>query len=111
MSELKPCPCGKIPTSLSIVDSGQGTKWGNAFGSCCNEWSIEFRTYYNDINTDECMQLAVEAWNETTRALSTPDPRIQEMLEVLKILHIEYSNNSQLEVAYQAITQIAERGK
>ena len=72
MQKLKPCPCGKTPETLHIADNG--SKWAYVSGNCCNGWSIEFRTQYNRIETDECMALAIEAWNEAERSsLLTPD--------------------------------------
>jgi len=65
MQNLKPCPCGKIPDTLLIADNG--VKWAYAFGDCCNEWHIEFRTAYNLIDSKECMALAVTAWNLADR--------------------------------------------
>jgi hypothetical protein len=67
MSDLKACPCGKLPAELHISENGQGGKWMNVAGSCCDEWMIEFRTRYNAIDSDECMKLAVEAWNDAKR--------------------------------------------
>ena len=67
MSELKQCPCGTTPSQLFISDIGQGGKWASASGDCCGEWNIEFRTQYHNLNSDECMKLAIEAWNEATR--------------------------------------------
>ena len=58
---LKPCPCGQTPKQLFIADNG--SKWAYTYGDCCNDWHIEFRTFYNPIDSDECMDLAVEAWN------------------------------------------------
>ena len=76
MVKLKSCPCGETPKSLLLVDNG--VKWAYATGNCCNEWHVEFRTRYNKLESDECMALAVEAWNLATRkppntALSRPD--------------------------------------
>jgi hypothetical protein len=65
MQNLKPCPCGKIPDTLLIADNG--AKWAYAFGDCCNEWHIEFRTAYNPIDSKECMARAVTAWNLADR--------------------------------------------
>lgn len=64
--KLKPCPCGKTPTLLFIADNG--SKWAYVSGSCCGEWHIEFRTQYHRIETDECMELAIEAWNTAERS-------------------------------------------
>ncbi len=66
-NELKPCPCGKIPTELHISDAGQGGKWANVCGNCCDEWMLEFRTDYNNLDSDECMKLAVDWWNDAGR--------------------------------------------
>ena len=65
MVKLKSCPCGETPKSLLLVDNG--VKWAYATGNCCNEWHVEFRTGYNKLESDECMALAVEAWNLATR--------------------------------------------
>ena len=64
---LKPCPCGQVPEALTITDNGQGYKWASATGTCCDEWSVEFRTQYNDYTSDACRELAIEAWNEAPR--------------------------------------------
>lgn len=68
-NELKPCPCGKTPERLGISDGGQGGKYHFVAGDCCSEWMIEFRANYKPIESDECMALAVAAWNESPRAL------------------------------------------
>lgn len=62
----KPCPCGKTPVKLILYPS-HTTKYATAAGNCCSEWFIEFNTGYNDLDTDECMELAIEAWNNSTR--------------------------------------------
>ena len=64
---LMPCPCGKHPTELVIVDAGQGGKWAYVYGDCCSKWNIEFRTQYHPLDSNECMALALEAWNEAPR--------------------------------------------
>ena len=64
---LKPCPCGKTPEKLYISDAGQGSKWALVSGGCCGEWSIEFRTSYEALDSDKCMEYAVQSWNETER--------------------------------------------
>lgn len=68
MIELKPCPCGQTPDYLDIQDIGQGTKWAIAVPGCCGVWLIEFRTHYYDFKSEECMNLAIEAWNDATRS-------------------------------------------
>jgi hypothetical protein len=72
MSELKPCPCGKTPSSLLLIDNG--AKWAYATGDCCNEWHIEFRTMYNNLESDECMALAFYAWNSARRISDSQKP-------------------------------------
>jgi len=68
MSEKKrkPCPCGNTPDSLSIYE-GISSKWAWVYGDCCGEWSLEFRTGYNPIDSQECRELAEEAWNDAPR--------------------------------------------
>ena len=66
--KLKRCPCGKVPEELCISDAGQGSKWAYVTGFCCGEWNIEFRTGYFDFASPECMDLAIQAWNEAPRA-------------------------------------------
>jgi hypothetical protein len=68
-AKLRPCPCGEIPTTLMIVDAGQGGKWANCYGDCCSEWSIEFRTGYAKLDSLECMAYAVEKWNAAPRGV------------------------------------------
>ncbi len=64
MSELRPCPCGVTPNNLHIyLDGG---KWAWVYGTCCAEWSIEFRTNYSD--GEELQKLARDAWNEAPRS-------------------------------------------
>lgn len=65
MPELRPCPCGVIPESLSITE-GTCSKWAWCACGTCGEWSIEFRTgYTRDLN--ELQRLAAEAWNRSPR--------------------------------------------
>ena len=67
-TELKPCPCGKIPPnpeSLHIIGADAKWKWVSA--PCCAEWSIEFRTQYHEEGSPEIIALALDAWNEATR--------------------------------------------
>ncbi len=69
---IKPCPCGKTPTKLYCIDNGQGsnkTMWAQASGDCCGEWSVEFRTGYFDLSSEECQRYAIDSWNEAPRAL------------------------------------------
>jgi len=69
LTSIKPCPCGATPNKLLIVSAGQGGKWANVLGDCCGEWAIEFRTQYKPLDSDECMALAVEAWDKAPRQL------------------------------------------
>lgn len=70
--ELKPCPCGKTPDRLGISDGGQGGKYHFVAGDCCSEWMIEFRANYKPLESDECMALAIAAWNASPRAATPP---------------------------------------
>ena len=65
MSELKPCPCGKVPAELYVTD-GATDKWAFVSGDCCDIWSIEFRTQYT--YGRRLQALAEEAWNAAPRA-------------------------------------------
>lgn len=62
---LAPCPCGKIPDKLHITDNDM--KWAYVTGSCCDEWSLEFRTDYALVDSQRCMDLAIERWNSAQR--------------------------------------------
>lgn len=66
--QLAVCPCGRVPTALGIYDNNQGGKWASVSGNCCGDWSVEFRTNYFALDSEKCMALAVEAWNEAPRA-------------------------------------------
>lgn len=61
------CPCGKIPESLCITSSGSSTKWASVYGSCCDEWMVEFKSNYHDHDSAECIALAISAWNDAPR--------------------------------------------
>ncbi len=65
MTELKPCPCGRTPTKLSIVSDN--AKWFRCAGNCCGEWEIEFRSNYSFPKSKEAKKLAIEAWNDAPR--------------------------------------------
>lgn len=71
-TKLKPCPCGQVPEKLAIGEAGQGSKWALAYGDCCNEWMIEFRTRYEPLDSEACMQFAIEAWNNSPRGVHVP---------------------------------------
>jgi hypothetical protein len=68
LSGLLSCPCGRPIDDIFIADAGQGGKWAWVSGNCCGEWSIEFRTQYNALDSEECKKLAIAAWNEAPRA-------------------------------------------
>ena len=65
MSELKACPCGKVPDELCVIE-GETCRWRKVSGDCCGVWEIEFRVYSND--TKEINQDALAAWNAAPRA-------------------------------------------
>lgn len=69
MNNIKSCPCGKTPDKLIIIENGQGTKYCNVCGNCCGEWMIEFRTNYESLESEKCMTLAIEAWNNAPRII------------------------------------------
>ncbi len=65
--ELKACPCGKIPKELSIC-IGSNYRWAYVGAGCCDAWEIEFKTQGYDIDSKECMEIAITEWNSATRA-------------------------------------------
>lgn len=69
--ELKACPCGKTPKLLGIQE-GSTVKWAWAYGNCCSDWNVEFRTGYKPTDSDECMEYAIEAWNSAQRKAGKP---------------------------------------
>ena len=64
--KLKRCPCGEVPAFLGIHE-GATMKYAYCSGDCCGEWNIEFRTGYNDVQSEKCMELAIDAWNDAGR--------------------------------------------
>ena len=64
---LAPCPCGEIPEVMGIAPSGEGSKWAYAYGLCCGEWNVIFRTHYAALDSPECFGQAEEAWNAMPR--------------------------------------------
>ena len=62
---IKPCPCGKIPTSFYM--STPGEKYSNLQPDCCGEWEFEMRIGYAKNYTDEVHTWAIEAWNRLPR--------------------------------------------
>jgi len=69
---LKRCPCGEVPASLEMIDTGQGFKWMNVVGTCCGQWSLEFRADYHP-DPDNRMPLAIECWNSADRCCELND--------------------------------------
>lgn len=66
---LLPCPCGKVPTDISVIDMGQGYKYAGAMPNCCGEWIIEFRTVGYDLTGDDTKAAAIDAWNSAPRGI------------------------------------------
>ena len=64
--KLKPCPCGKIPEVLAMVQ-GSTDRWGYVSGNCCGEWEVEFRTSFHKIDSYECLVEAIKYWNQAPR--------------------------------------------
>ena len=59
MSELKKCPCGKVPDRLLVCIN---QKYHRVCGDCCGFWEIEFRDDHYKSN-----EKAIEAWNIAPR--------------------------------------------
>jgi hypothetical protein len=73
MDTLKPCACGHTPKELLISDANQGGKWAYVAGDCCGEWELEFRTSYFPLDSQECMDAAIERWNQAPRQKRTSE--------------------------------------
>lgn len=63
---LAPCPCGQTPTAL-YLDGERWSSHATACGDCCSEWIIEFHTNSKPLDSPECMELAIKAWNAAPR--------------------------------------------
>ncbi|MHC4192071.1 MAG: hypothetical protein ACYSUB_20765 [Planctomycetota bacterium] len=63
---IKPCPCGETPPRL-VIQGRDRDKWMYVYGDCCGEWNVEFRSDYNVVDSDECMERAISAWNDAKR--------------------------------------------
>lgn len=66
MSELRACPCGRVPTALVLHFDGPRPKWAWATGNCCDGWGVEFRNDYAE--QEGAMPAAIDAWNGAGRA-------------------------------------------
>ena len=66
MKDLQPCPCGQTPTALGLQPGDTGS-WAFTFGNCCSDWNVEFRLYHEPLDSDDAMELAIEAWNNAPR--------------------------------------------
>lgn len=72
--EIKPCPCGRTPTTLSVTpgDTYRWAKCGGMIGEtgCCGVWEVEFRRPSRAFELDgpEVLAVAIEAWNLAPRA-------------------------------------------
>lgn len=73
MENLKPCPRGQTPKSVSIADNG--SKWAYVSGDCCGEWNIEFRTQYHRIDTPECWEVKPSNTRCTRRGYRRGKPK------------------------------------
>ena len=64
MSELKSCPCGKIPTAVVIVTVG---RFEFVTGNCCRTYHIPC-DQSDDSSIDEYWVVACKTWNDAPRA-------------------------------------------
>lgn len=70
MNNLEGYPCGAKPTPLNLTE-GKTCKYGLVCGDCCGEWLVEFRADHCEIDSEECVALAKEAWNQAARMEET----------------------------------------
>ena len=104
MTDLKPCPCGVTPKNLSITDAGQGMKWAHVCGDCCGEWETEFRTSYNAFDSPECMEIAIQAWNETPRERTVTEKYHDEIVHSAQVEIVKRNKHiADLEVQIKTI--------
>ena len=67
MTDLQPCPCGKVPEKLEVIE-GKYPQWATVGGTCCGEWSVDLRLGPGcDAADKEAMALATAEWNNATR--------------------------------------------
>ena len=64
--QLNKCPCGQVPNAL-LIDEGSTLKWAWAYGSCCNDWAVEFRTDNYTPDSSESMENAIRVWSAANR--------------------------------------------
>lgn len=64
---IKPCPCGKVPTSVMLMGNQDKTGWYDVVPDCCQRWDAGLFTRL-DRASAEAMQLAIAAWNDMPRA-------------------------------------------
>jgi len=67
MSDLKPCPCGKVPVNLVTISDHDKPKWAFVEGDCCGSWATEFRNDNLSFTSDESIARAKIAWNNAPR--------------------------------------------
>ncbi len=103
--ELKACPCGKIPTDLGISDIGQGSKWAGAYGNCCSEWIVEFRTQYSSLDSEACKILATLEWNAAPRQNTRAD-RTQAIDDCINVVENERTDDDRSVVCNQIIEKL-----
>jgi len=67
MNNLKPCPCGEVPESLSFCASEEGPEYGVVAPSCCDEWSINYRVEFFSYDSEQGKAAGTSAWNDAPR--------------------------------------------
>lgn len=68
---LAPCPCGETPTKIYLGGKEDEITYrvvfATAWGSCCDKWMVEFTLNDKGMDSPECMELAIKAWNAAPR--------------------------------------------
>lgn len=66
---LKPCPCGKTPQRIKVVNFEQADLPKSAFvtGDCCGQWMIHFHNGWLHPDSGPSIERAVNAWNGAPR--------------------------------------------
>ena len=67
MSQLKPCPCGKVPKKLQVE---QFDNWYLVSAMDCDKWQTTMFGYFGEVYEGNILlyEKAIEAWNVAPRA-------------------------------------------
>lgn len=70
---MKSCPCGEALSNIVIC--GGASDYAYVTSGCCGEWYVKFNTNGHPTYSEECEDLAKEAWNAAPRRATDPQPQ------------------------------------